>query len=147
MACAPSEDSDQPGHPPSLIRVFACAQWVAKDPSFLHVDSEDPDQTGRMPRLIWVFTGRTCLLVLSWGSSYFFYTVSKTEKIINSQQSLLKMMKILIFSLMWDISENLNAFTPNEDMYWILWNSSSFFFSSFYLFLTNVHFWEKNNNK
>ena len=40
MACAPSEDSDQPGHPPSLIRVFAvcsmgslgprlssCGQW------------------------------------------------------------------------------------------------------------------------
>ena len=23
MACAPSKDSDQPGHPPSLIRVFA----------------------------------------------------------------------------------------------------------------------------
>ena len=23
MACALSEDSDQPGHPPSLIRVFA----------------------------------------------------------------------------------------------------------------------------
>ena len=23
MACEPSEDSDQPGHPPSLIRVFA----------------------------------------------------------------------------------------------------------------------------
>ena len=23
MACAPSEDSDRPGHPPSLIRVFA----------------------------------------------------------------------------------------------------------------------------
>ena len=23
MACAPSEDSDQPGHPPNLIRVFA----------------------------------------------------------------------------------------------------------------------------
>ena len=22
MACAPSEDSDQPGHPPSLIRAF-----------------------------------------------------------------------------------------------------------------------------
>ena len=52
MACEPSEDSDQPGHPPSLIRVFACAQWVAKDPSFLHADSEGSDQTGRMPRLI-----------------------------------------------------------------------------------------------
>ena len=39
--CAPSEDSDQPGHPPNLIRVFACAQWVAKDASFLHAHSED----------------------------------------------------------------------------------------------------------
>ena len=37
-----------------------CAQWVAKDLSFLHADSEDSDQTGRMPRLIWVFAGRTC---------------------------------------------------------------------------------------
>ena len=36
-----------------------CAQWVAKDPSFLHADSEDSDQTGRMTRLIWVFAGRT----------------------------------------------------------------------------------------
>ena len=35
-----------------------CAQWVAKDPMFLHADSEDFDQTGRMPRLICVFTGR-----------------------------------------------------------------------------------------
>ena len=48
-----------------------CAQWVAKDPSFLHADSEDSDQTGRMPRLIWVFAGRTViLLVLSWGGSF-----------------------------------------------------------------------------
>ena len=36
-----------------------CAQWVAKDPSFLHVDSEDSGQTGQMPRLIWVSAGRT----------------------------------------------------------------------------------------
>ena len=36
-----------------------CAQWVAKDPSFLHADSEDSDQIGWMPRLIWVFAGRT----------------------------------------------------------------------------------------
>ena len=26
-----------------------CAQWVAKDPSFLHADSENSDQTGQMP--------------------------------------------------------------------------------------------------
>ena len=46
MTCASSEDSDQPGHPPS--------QWVhvAEDPVFLHADSEDSDQTGRMSRLI-----------------------------------------------------------------------------------------------
>ena len=43
-----------------------CAQWVAKDTSFLHADrslathwvhSEDSDQIGRMPRLIRVFAG------------------------------------------------------------------------------------------
>ena len=61
MACAPSQDSDQP----------LCAQWVAKDSSFLHADNEDSDQTGRMPRLIWVFAERkVILLVLSWGGSY-----------------------------------------------------------------------------
>ena len=35
MACAPSEDSDQPGHPPSLIRVFALRMkkaWVLSYP-------------------------------------------------------------------------------------------------------------------
>ena len=36
-----------------------CAQWVAKDPNFLHADSEDSDQTGR----IWAFVGRTCHFV------------------------------------------------------------------------------------
>ena len=33
--CAPNEDSDQPGHPPSLIRVFAVRMknaWVLTDP-------------------------------------------------------------------------------------------------------------------
>ena len=32
-----------------------CAQWVAKDPRFLHVGSEDSEQTGRMPRQILSF--------------------------------------------------------------------------------------------
>ena len=35
------------------------AQWVAKDPRFLHTDSEDSGQTWRMPRLTRVFAGRT----------------------------------------------------------------------------------------
>ena len=37
---------------PVLSESSLCAQWVAKDPSFLPADSEDSDQTGRMPRLI-----------------------------------------------------------------------------------------------
>ena len=50
--CAPSEASDQPGHPPNLIRVFAVCS---------------------MPRLIWIFAGRTfILLVLSCRGSFYF---------------------------------------------------------------------------
>ena len=55
MTCAPREDSDQPGHPPS--------QCVAEEPMFLHADSKDSDQTGRMSRLIWVFAARRCHFV------------------------------------------------------------------------------------
>ena len=39
--CGPSEDSDQPGHHPVWSESLLCAQWVAKDPRFLHADSED----------------------------------------------------------------------------------------------------------
>ena len=68
--CALSKDSDQPGIRPVWSESSLRAQWLAKDPSFLYVDSEDFDQTGRMPRLIWVFAGSTViLLVLSWGGS------------------------------------------------------------------------------
>ena len=83
--CAPSEDSDQHGHPSSLIRVFAVSMgihpvwsesslsaWIKLGSLATHsAHSEDSDQTGRMPRLICVFAGRTViLLVLSWGGSY-----------------------------------------------------------------------------
>ena len=48
-----------------------CTQWVAKDPSFLHVDCKDSDQTGWIPRPIWVFTGHMSFCwfchALSWG--------------------------------------------------------------------------------
>ena len=59
--CAPSEDSDQHGHPPSLIRVFICARRIAKDPSFLHADSEDSESS---------LGAHAILLVLSWGGSH-----------------------------------------------------------------------------
>ena len=67
---APSEDSDQPGHPPSLIRVFAVRMkkpWVLSYPlsaqGRLWSDWADA-------QLIWVFAERTLiLLVLSCHSS------------------------------------------------------------------------------
>ena len=52
MAYALSEDSDQPGHPPSLIRVFAVHMEKAWDLSYPLSTSEDSNQTERMPRLI-----------------------------------------------------------------------------------------------
>ena len=61
--CA-SEDSDQPAHLRShWSESSRCAQWVAKDPRFLHADSEDSDQTDRMPRLI----------SLRWAHRWFFF--------------------------------------------------------------------------
>ena len=71
MAWAPSEDSDQPGHPPSLIRDFAARMKKACSLTTHWAHSRDSDQTGRMPSLIWVFAGRTViLLVLSRGGSF-----------------------------------------------------------------------------
>ena len=52
MTFVPSEDLDQPRHPPSLISVFAVRSMGSLDPILLQADSADSDQTGRMPRLI-----------------------------------------------------------------------------------------------
>ena len=61
-------DSDQPGHPPSLISL-RCA--LNGDPSFLHADSKDLIRLGRCPGWSESLQGtHTILLVLSWGSSY-----------------------------------------------------------------------------
>ena len=61
MNCAPSEYSDQHGHPPSLIRVFSVRMkkpWVLSYPlsAQWRLWSE---WAGMMPRLIWVFAGCT----------------------------------------------------------------------------------------
>ena len=47
MTSAPSEDSGQTGHPPSLTRVYAVSLLYEKIRSqmLLHADSEDADQT------------------------------------------------------------------------------------------------------
>ena len=82
MACAPSGDSSQPGHPPSLIRVFAVRMkkhWVLSYPlSTLRRSWSDWADA----QLTWVFAGgwsesllgaQIILLVLSWGSSDGFF--------------------------------------------------------------------------
>ena len=61
MTFAPSEGSDQAGHPPSLITGFACALMIAKDRSFPHVDSEDSD-------LVWFESSLGILAVWSESS-------------------------------------------------------------------------------
>ena len=69
--CAPSEDSGQPGHQPSLIRVFAVRMkksWVLSYPLSAQRRLWS-DWAGA--QLIWVFAGRTLiLLVLSCRGSY-----------------------------------------------------------------------------
>ena len=72
MACAPSKGSDQPGHPPSLIRVFAVRMKKAWVLSYPLSTQRRLIRLGVWPRSTWVLTGRTViLLVLSWGGSYF----------------------------------------------------------------------------
>ena len=61
MTVHPAKTQLSLGIHPDWSESSLCAQWVAKDPRFLHADSEDSDQTGRMPHAI--------LLVLSWGGS------------------------------------------------------------------------------
>ena len=43
MTFVPSKDSDQPKHPPSLIRVFAVRSMGSLGPSLLQADSADSD--------------------------------------------------------------------------------------------------------
>ena len=68
--CAPSEDSDQPGHPPSLFRVFAVRTKKAWVLSYSLSAQPRLWSDWRIPRLIWVFARRTVILLgMSWGGS------------------------------------------------------------------------------
>ena len=53
-----------------------CAQWVAKDPSFLHVDSKDSDQTGCPGWSESLLVAHVGMLVLSRGGSYLKFSIS-----------------------------------------------------------------------
>ena len=58
MTCAPDEDSDQPGHLPSLISL-RCPHEEALGPSLPIKHIAKTDQTGQMRRPILVFDGST----------------------------------------------------------------------------------------
>ena len=51
MTCSPSEDSDQPEHPPSLIRVFTVHSMGSQGHK-VSTRTAKTDQIGQMPRLI-----------------------------------------------------------------------------------------------
>ena len=83
MICAPSEDSDQPGHPPSLIRVFAVRSIGSWGPNV---------SSCGQPRLIrlcgrpgWSESSlgdHAILLVLSWGGSFTLVTAFPQANVI-----------------------------------------------------------------
>ena len=96
MTVHPAKTSVSLGIHPVWSESSLCAQWVAKDPIFLHADSEDSDQTGWMPRLIWVFAWHTViLLVLSWGGSI----INKIIQDINYNQIEIEYMKYIAYML------------------------------------------------
>ena len=74
MACAPSEDSDQPGHPPSVSRVFPVRLKKARILSY-PLRAQRMLTLGGCPGWSESSLGaHAILLVLSWGGS--FYTFS-----------------------------------------------------------------------
>ena len=74
MACAPSRDSDQPGHPPSLIRVFAVRKKKAWVLSYPFSALRRLIRLGGCPGWSESLLGaHAILLVLSWGNSFYFY--------------------------------------------------------------------------
>ena len=71
MACAPSQDSDQPGHPPSLIRVFTVRMKKAWALSYPLSAQRRPVRLGRCPGWSESSLGsHAILLVLSCCGSY-----------------------------------------------------------------------------
>ena len=98
MACAPSEDSYQPG---LSTQSDQSSLSTGRKPGSLpthgaHSEDSDQtgrnsDQTGRMPKLIWAFAGRTViLLVLSWGGSTLIEPRNETRIIDTTMWSLMR---------------------------------------------------------
>ena len=99
MTCAPSKNSDQPGHSPHLISLHGVLNG---SPRFLHADSKDSDQPGHSPGLISLHG------VLN-GSPRFLHASEKTDQTgQNGQQRLIKLGRctgrFIDFVMLWLIS-------------------------------------------
>ena len=107
-----STQSDQP---------LLCAQWVAKDPMFLHADSKDSDQTGRT----------VTLLILPRGGSYIHAGALniKDPHIVHS----------LTYS--WESGEN-NRLQDETSFYWTLLKMFDSWCSDNSLFSLDEDSWE-----
>ena len=92
MACALSEDSDQPGHPPSLIWVFAVRM---KKPWVLSYPLSTQRRLIRLGRCTgWSESSlgaQVILLVLSWGGSYILTTSS------SAKHSVLELLEVFLY--------------------------------------------------
>ena len=91
---------------PAWSESSLCAQWVAKDPTFLHADSEDSDMTWRMPRLIRVFAGRKAYFV-GFLMRRLIYIYFCNFRVLNSVASVYeKVFHGIVYSLSADILHN-----------------------------------------
>ena len=71
ITCAPSEDSDLPGHPPSLIRVFAVRSMSNWGPNVSSCGQRRLIRLGGCPRWSESLLGaQAILLILSWGGYF-----------------------------------------------------------------------------
>ena len=102
-----SEDTDQPGHLPSLIRVFAVSMkkawvWSVSMKKATHwATSKDSDKTGWMPRLIWVIPGCSHFVSVffSWGSLVLcVYILEKTNQGLHCLPFLLHLLVTFVYS-------------------------------------------------
>ena len=109
--------TDQPGHPPSLIRVFTVRMKKAWVLSY-------PLSTQWIPRLIWVFAGRTLiLLVLSCRGSCGFLCQTLFSVMESTKNCLLEM-------LVRTTVKFLKIWTPEKITLIILWLAWLFYSAS-----------------
>ena len=98
--CAPSEDSDQPGHLPSLIWVFAVRMMKPWALSYPLSTQRRPWSDWGVLRLIWVFAVRTLtLLVLSCRGSNMEANFQAYISILNCSHGNLSLLLLLILYL------------------------------------------------